>query len=129
MFLTTGMTTFDSVLELIGLIILFVIIIFATYYTTRFIGNFQNNQMKKSNFKVIESYRISQGKYLQIIKVSSKYFVIALGKDEITFITQLEEDEILLKDDMAFKDSKFSEYLSNFMSRKKDGNHTTDNKG
>lgn len=129
MFLTTGMTTFDSVLELIGLIILFVIIIFATYYTTRFIGNFQNNQMKKSNFKVIESYRISQGKYLQIIKVSSKYFVVALGKDEITFITQLEEDEILLKDDMAFKDSKFSEYLSNFMSRKKDGNHTTDNKG
>ena len=128
MFLTTGMTTFDSVLELIGLI-LFVIIIFATYYTTRFIGNFQNNQMKKSNFKVIESYRISQGKYLQIIKVSSKYFVVALGKDEITFITQLEEDEILLKDDMAFKDSKFSEYLSNFMSRKKDGNHTTDNKG
>ncbi len=129
MFLTTGMTTFDSVLELIGLIILFVIIIFATYYTTRFVGNFQNNQMKKSNFKVIESYRISQGKYLQIIKVSSKYFVVALGKDEITFITQLEEDEILLKDDMTFKDSKFSEYLSNFMSRKKDGNHTTDNKG
>ena len=54
MFLTTGMTTFDSVLELIGLIILFVIIIFATYYTTRFIGNFQNNQMKKVILKLLK---------------------------------------------------------------------------
>lgn len=129
MFLTTGMTTFDSVLKLIGLIILFIIIIFATYFTSRFIGRFQNNQMQKGNFKVIESYRITQGKYLQIIKVSSKYFVIALGKDEITFITQLEEDEILLKDDITFKETKFSEYLSDFMKRKKDTKHTTDDKG
>lgn len=142
MFLTTGMTTFDSVLQLLGLIVLLAIIIAATYFTTRFIGKFQSNQMRKSNFNVIESYRITQGKYLQIVKISSKYFVIALGKDEITFITQLEEDEILLKDDMDFKHMNFSEYLSNFMSKKndktknknlfgnkKDNDYTTHNKG
>lgn len=136
MYKPTGMTTMDSVLQLLGLILLLVIIIAATYFTTRFIGNIQNNQMRKSNFKVVESFRIAQGKYLQIVKISSKYFVIALGKNEITFISQLEEDEILLKDDLNFKHINFSEYLNKFKSKKNyfsskknDDNYTTDNKG
>ena len=124
MFLNLGMSALEGVVELIILIIIFVIIIEATYYTTRFIGRFQNNQLKTSNFEVIEGFRISQGKHLAIVKIGSKYFALALGKDEITVITELSEDEIIHKDNnsQVFSTKDFSKYFSKFINKKDSNN-------
>lgn len=117
MVLTSGISTFDNVLKLLGLILLFIIILAATYFTTRFIGQFHNNQIKKSNFKIIETLRISQGKHLMLIAVSSKYFVIALGKNEITVVAQLAENEVILKDGNEIGGKDFLQYLSKFTNK------------
>ncbi len=91
-------TTMDNVWQLFGLIVILVIILIAAYYTSRFVGGAKINQLKNSNFKVIDTYRITQNKALQIVKVANKYLVISISKDSIRFITELEETDVLSKE-------------------------------
>ena len=93
-FLSFGASGVESVLKLIGLIILCVIIIAASYYTTRFVGKRQAGMGGESNFKSLDIYRINQNKYLQLIAVGSRYFVIAVSKDNVQLIAELNEEDI-----------------------------------
>jgi len=92
-----GLTTYGNIMQMIGLLFLFVLIIIACYFTTRFVAGRQLGQRAKiSNFKPLDVYRISQNKYLQIVKIGSKYIVLAVCKDTVTVITELNEDEVIL---------------------------------
>ena len=70
------------------------IIIAASYYTTRFVGKRQAGMGGESNFKSLDIYRINQNKYLQLIAVGSRYFVIAVSKDNVQLIAELNEEDI-----------------------------------
>lgn len=91
-------STLNNFMQLIGLVFLLIIILIATYYTSRFVGGYKLNQMKNSNFQVIDNYRISQHKMIQIVKIANKYIVIAIGKDTINYITELDEAEVVMKE-------------------------------
>lgn len=91
-------STWDNLMQLIGLVFLLIIILIATYYTSRFVGGIKLGQMKNSNFTVIDNYRISQNKVIQIVKIANKYIVIAISKDTISYITELDEAEVLMKE-------------------------------
>ena len=91
---TIGTGGVESVLKLIGLILLCIIIIAASYYTTKFVGNRQAGMTGESNFKSLDIYRLNQNKYLQLIEVGRRYFVIAVSKDSVQFIAELEKDDI-----------------------------------
>jgi flagellar protein FliO/FliZ len=93
-----GISVWDNALQLVGLVVLLIVILIATYYTTKFVGGIKLGQLKNSNFIVIDTYHISQNKALQIVKVANKYIVIAIGKDTINFITELDESEVLIRD-------------------------------
>ena len=46
----------------------------ATYFATRFVGNYQKNKLSGSNIQILETMRISNTKYIQVIKVGGKCF-------------------------------------------------------
>lgn len=94
MYLAVSSGGLNSVLQFITLIIVFVFVLFITYGTTRFIGSYQKTVGKTTNFDIIETYRISNTKYIQIIRVGAKYLVISVCKDSITMLTELSGDEI-----------------------------------
>ena len=83
-----------SVLKLIGLIILCILIIAASYYTTKFVGRKQMGTGKASNFKSIDVFRVTPNKYLQIVEIGERYFCIAVTKEAITVVCELEKDDI-----------------------------------
>ncbi len=93
-----GISTTDSFVQLVSLVFVLIIILVAAYYTSRFVGNLKMGQMKKSNFQVIDTYRISQNKALQIVKIANKYVVIAIAKDTIEVITELEEADVIIRE-------------------------------
>jgi flagellar protein FliO/FliZ len=93
-----GISTTDSFVQLVSLVLVLIIILVAAYYTSRFVGKMKMGQMKKSNFQVIDTYRISQSKALQIVKIANKYVVIAIAKDTIEVITELEESEVMIRE-------------------------------
>lgn len=112
----------NSFWELVVLLIVFAFIIVACYYTTKFIGGRQLNQLKHSNFEVIDTYRITQNKFLQLVRMGQKYLVIAVAKDQISVLCELTEDEIIRQEQKKDKDNAFSHVLSDFIKKK-------DNKG
>ena len=112
-------STFESILELIGLLIIFVIVLVACYFVTRLVAGKQMLQKKVGNFEVIETFAISQNKYLQLVRMGNKYVVISVSKDAIAFVTELDESEVCRMQKPASAEGKsFKEILSSFTKEK-----------
>ena len=88
-------STAGSISQLITVFLLFVLVLAATAFSTRFIANYQKGQMVNRNLEVIETLRVANNKYLQIVRAAGKYFVIGIGKDEISMLTEISEDELI----------------------------------
>lgn len=93
MILLSG-SSFSSFLELIGVLIVFIIILIVTYYTTKWIGNYQKVHQTTKNLKIIETLRLTNTKYIQIVQAGTEYLVIAVGKDEINLLAHLTKEQM-----------------------------------
>lgn len=109
---STFNSTMNNSLELLGLLLVFVIILIATYFASRFIGQSKMGQLRNKNFKVIETYKVAPNKFLQLIKMGNKFVVIAIGKDEIHTVTELSEEEVILQVESEQKSVKFSDLIA-----------------
>lgn len=92
-------SSLESFIQLVGVLFVFVIVLVLTYYTTKWVGGYQKNQMSGREFKVVDTVRIANGKCVQILKLGEVYLVVAVGKDEVTMLAKLTEDEIGLTED------------------------------
>lgn len=98
----------DSFVELITILIIFVFVLAITYFSTVWIANIQKGKIFSKNIDVVETYKITTNKYIQIVKIGEKYFAIAVCKDTITFLTELEKGQITLQRDTNEIASKIS---------------------
>ncbi len=99
----------SSWLQLVGLVFILIAILFAAYYTSKLVGKFSIGQLKNSNFHVIDTYRISPNKFLQIIKVGNKFIVISVSKEHVQFITELDESEVFIRDTQSKENMSFKQ--------------------
>ena len=83
-----------DILQLLFMLLVFVVVIAAACYTTRFLVKAGYIQGKTSNIELKESFRIAPNKSIQIIKIGTKYVAVAVGKDEVTFLAELSEEEL-----------------------------------
>ena len=83
----------SSVAQLITVLVLFFLVLAATYYVTKWIAKYQKQSTFTANMEIMETCRISTNKYLQIVRVVNKYLVISVCKDTVTLLTELSEDE------------------------------------
>ena len=113
--LATAQNSIQSLFELLGLILIFVIVLVVCYYTTRFVAGRQLVQKKMGNFEVVETFAIAQNKYLQLIRMGNKYVVLAIAKDSISYVTELDENEVCqIQNNAAVSGKNFKEILSGF---------------
>ena len=110
----------NSVLKLVGLIILCILIIVASYYTTKFVGKRQLKGSAKSNFRSIDIFRISTNKYLQIVEVGERYFCIAVAKDNISVVAELHKEDIKNFPPVVSEKS-FKECMTEILAKKNKG--------
>lgn len=120
--LLTGMSATDSYLQFITVLVLFVFVLGITYVTTRWIANYQKEKTAGGNLEVIETMRITNNKYVQIVRAGNKYLAIAVGKDEIHMLSELSEDELIFMSSEAGSGMDFGSILDKFkrLSRKDD---------
>lgn len=109
MFLLAGS---NGVLELFGVMIIFILILVACYYTTKWISKSDIVNRSAHNISVLETYRIAPGKVIQIVKTGKKYIVIGVSKDHIDMLTELSEDEYEETKIVPNQDFKFQDVLS-----------------
>ena len=82
-FLLHGSKT-ESILELILLLGIFVLVLVACVFTTRFVAGRQMQRGRSGNFKPIETYQITQNRYLHLVQIGTRYFVVSVTKENIS---------------------------------------------
>lgn len=108
----------EAFAQLITLLIIFIFVLAVTYYVTRFVGNYQKNKLSGSNINILETMRIANNKYIQIVKIGSRAFAIAVAKDTVSYLCELDEDELIYKESssgkMLINNDNFKEILEKF---------------
>lgn len=81
-------------MQLLGVLLIFVFVLAITYFTTRWIANYQKQHSFQRNLRVVETMKLTNNKYIQIIEVGEVYLVIGIGKDEVTMLAQLDREQL-----------------------------------
>ena len=84
----------SNILQLLGVIIVFLLVLAATYYITKWIAKSGVVQPQSKNIKVIETFKIAPNKYIQIVQLGNRYYSIGVSKEHITFLSALDEEQL-----------------------------------
>ena len=109
----------NSFAQFLTVLIIFIGVLALTYFTTRWVASYQKGKMMSGNIQVLETFKITQNKYIQIVRIGEHYFAIAIGKDNITMLGELSEDEIHISDNLGvISKMDFKQLLENAKSMK-----------
>ena len=109
----------SSYLQLITMLLVFIVVLAATYYFTKWMANYQKAKTSTGNIEVIETARISATKYIQILRIGDRYVAIGVGKDEITNLGDVSREDLIIKEDSSEDTLNFKDILEKFKSEKK----------
>lgn len=93
MFLTVS-NGVNSVAQFFTVFIIFLFVLAITYFSTRVIAGIEKKRMIGGNMELLDALRISNNKYLQIVKIGERYLCIAVCKDTVTMLLELEKEDI-----------------------------------
>ena len=120
MILVQSASSLESIGQLICVVLLFLFVLLLAYMAARFAGSFQSNIInKRSNVKVIEVFRLSNNKVIEIIKIGNHYLALAVCKDTVTVLTELEASEIK-EQETSLEPISFKSILEKMKNEKRD---------
>lgn len=90
------LTGADAYLQLITLLIIFVVVLAVTAATTKWIADYQKQQGVNRNIEIIETTKIAQGKWIQIVRVGEIYKIIAVCKDTVTDLGEVPVEQLIV---------------------------------
>lgn len=111
MVILTASNNLDSFVQFFTVLMLFLFVLVITYFVTRWVSGVQKVQMAGKNMELVDTMRISNSKYLQIIRAGDKYLVIAVCKDTVTMLTELSKDALILDEGTEVSGLSFREIL------------------
>lgn len=97
-----------NALQLCAVLIVFILVLAATYYVTKWVAKSGAIQPHSKNIKVIETFKIAPNKYIQIIQLGDQFYSIGVTKENITFLTPLTEEQL------DFTEKENSSHTMNF---------------
>ena len=80
--------------QLIAVLVIFVLVLGVTAFVTKWISGYQKQQSVNSNIEVIETSRLANNKYLQVIRVGETYMAIAVCKDTVTMLGEIPAEQL-----------------------------------
>jgi flagellar biogenesis protein FliO len=102
------MPDIDNILKIVLLLIGFLVILFLTYVTTRYIAQKQNKTMRGKNISVMETVMLGPDKKLHLVKAGNSYVLIASTSKSVEFMSTVEMDESeAIEDSSENMDNRF----------------------
>ena len=117
---------FDSIVQFITILFIFVFVLAVTWVSTRYIAGIQKEQYRTGNMELIETLRISNNKYLQIVRVGNKYFCMAVCKETVTMLGEIQKEDMVFSENNLNAAMDFQKILEK-VKRKQLGNKTDTN--
>ena len=85
----------SSYAQFITVLIVFVVVLAVTALTTRWIANYQKQQGINANIEMLEAARISNNKYIQLVRIGQTYMAIAVCKDTVTMLGEIPKEQLV----------------------------------
>lgn len=92
MILTSSKT--DGWAQLITILLIFVVVLAVTAYTTKYIAKIQKQTGMSGNLEVLETIRISSTKYIQLVRIGETYVAMAVCKDTVTKLCEVSREQL-----------------------------------
>ncbi len=94
MLLLSTLNRFDSTVQLLTVVLVFIFVLVLAYFATRLTAGVQKSRLAGSNVEILETYRIAPNKYIQVVRIGENYFAYVVCKDTITLLGELTKDDI-----------------------------------
>lgn len=104
-------TSIDSIVQLMTAVLIFAFVLVITYLTTKFTAGFQKSRMMSPNVDVVETFKLSTNKYIQIIQIGEKLYAVVVCKDTVTLLGEMTKDEITIPESTLGTTLSFQEIL------------------
>ncbi len=111
MLLSMTSNRLDSIVQLITAVFIFVFVLVLAYFTTKFTAGFQKTKMASPNVEIVETFRLTQNKYIQIVRIGTRYYSIVVCKDTVTMLGELDKDDITIPETGLGSTMSFKEIL------------------
>ena len=102
----------DSYMQFITVLLLFVFVLAITAFVTKWIGGYQKGKSAGANMELVEAIRLSNNKYVQIIRVGRKYLALAVCKDTVTMLSEIPEEDLSFSEGAFGSASTFRDVLA-----------------
>ena len=102
----------DSYVQFITVLLLFVFVLAVTALVTRWIGGYQKGKSSGMNMELLEALRLSNNKYIQLVRIGRKYLALAVCKDTVTMLSEIPEEELHFSEGSTSGVSSFKDVLT-----------------
>lgn len=112
----------DSYAQLLTVLVIFVVVLFGATYATKWIAGYQKKSGMAGNIELLDATRLTNNKYIQIVRLGETYYALAICKDTVTVIGEIPGEELKISKQSP-PGASFQEILSELKNRKetKDG--------
>lgn len=88
----------ETAAQFFTVVLIFVFVLAITYILTKWMANYQKGKSTNANIELIEVSKINGNKYIEIVRCGEKYLAIAVCKDTVTLLCELNKDQIKFED-------------------------------
>ncbi|MBR1852273.1 MAG: flagellar biosynthetic protein FliO [Lachnospiraceae bacterium] len=88
----------NSFAQFFTVLVIFVAVLGITAWATRWMANYQKQQNENGNIAILETVRITNNKYLQLVRVGETYMAIAVCKDTVTMLGEIPAEQLVFRD-------------------------------
>lgn len=88
---TLGISSFA---QFVTVILIFLLVLALCYFTTRWVAGYQKGKMLSGNINVLETFRVANKKFIQIVKIGDKCFAVCYNKDSVVLLGEINEDSL-----------------------------------
>lgn len=85
----------NNALEFVLILIIFILVLVATYFVTRWAANIQKGKNgRDGDIELLSCAALGTGKYIQIVRVGRSYYALAVCKDTVTLLGEVSSEEL-----------------------------------
>ncbi len=115
MILTSSNT--DGYAQLITLLLLFVAVLFVTAVTTKYLAKIQKQAGMSGNLEILETIRVSNTKYIQLVRIGETYVAMAVCKDTVTKLCEVPAQQLKTTSPGSNNNFSFREMLDTMLNK------------
>jgi len=77
-------------------LLIFVGVLLVTFFVTKWMAGYQKGRGAGTNIEMIESAPLTSNKHIQIVRLGTRYVALAVSKDTVETIMELDGEDLIL---------------------------------